>query len=274
MPELPEVETIKEQLKNKLLQKKIVKAEVFDKIGDSKINSLSQAKIINVFRRAKYLIIGLNDSKKTENYLIAHLGMTGHFHYLTKVQQTKEKMEECSKFVIAKFYLDDGAILTYNNMRKFGFIKTATPEQFEKLNKELGSEPLDKDFTAEKFREMLEKKKNSRIKTLLMDQHFISGLGNIYAQEALYYAGIKPERTVKSLLIKETEKLHQEIVRILKKAIEHKGSTVDNYSHLEGAGDFQNYLAVYQKDKCPKGHPVKREEMGGRGTSYCPICQR
>ncbi len=273
MPELPEVETIKEQLKNKIFQKNIVKAEVFDKIGDSKIKALSGAKIVNILRRAKYLIIEL-DNKKKKSYLIAHLGMTGHFHYLTKVQQTKEKMDECSRFAIAKFYLDDGAILTYNNMRKFGFIKMATVEEFEKLDQDLGPEPLSKEFTAEKFKKMLEKKKNSRIKTLLMDQHFLSGLGNIYAQEALYYAEIRPERIVKSLSTNEIEKLHREIVGILKKAIEHKGSTVDNYSHMEGAGDFQNYLVVYQKDKCPKGHPIKREEMGGRGTSHCPICQK
>ena len=130
------------------------------------------------------------------------------------------------------------------------------------------------DFTPEKFKVLFSRKRRANIKTTLLDQKFLAGVGNIYAQEALYHAGIDPRRKIESLSEPELDKLYKELRRLLELAIQHHGSTVDNYSHMEGSGGFQKYLQVYQRKNCPKGHGLKKEYVGGRGTYYCPRCQK
>jgi formamidopyrimidine-DNA glycosylase len=176
--------------------------------------------------------------------------------------------------MVAKFYFKDGSLLTHNSVRKFGSFELTDKENLSVLDASLGPEPLSKEFTLQKLSELLQKKKNSALKTTLMDQHFLSGLGNIYSQEALYYAGIKPHRKIGALSSAEIKKLHDAILKVLNEGIKHKGASVDNYVSLEGEGTFQEHLAVYQQDHCPKKHPLKKEVIGGRGTSYCPVCQK
>jgi len=147
-------------------------------------------------------------------------------------------------------------------------------KQLQQVLDRHGPEPLDKNFTLRQFQEILAKKARSNIKTMLMDQAVIAGIGNIYAQEALYFAGISPLRQAGSLSSQEAKKIYTEIRRILQQAITHHGSTVDNYSNLEGSGGFQNYLAVYQLERCEKRHALEKINIGGRGTTYCPTCQR
>jgi formamidopyrimidine-DNA glycosylase len=257
MPELPEVETIVNQLNSKLAGKTIESVEIFDnKMVDSEIENVFPSKVKRVYRRAKSIIMELSNEK----FLVTQLRMTGHF-----------KFNGSEKFRVAKFNLKDTS-LTHHSIRRFGSIKLFNKEALNIELSKYGPEPLSNEFKEEQFIEMLSSKK-SNIKTLLLDPYFIAGIGNIYVQEALYFAGISPLRKANDLNLEESAKLFLEIRRILLLAIEHKGSTVDNYTNVEGTGGFQNFLAVYSKDFCPKEHLLTQVKIGGRGTMWCKECQ-
>lgn len=267
MPELPEAETIVKQLQKHVVGKIMTSATVLEtKRADKSIEKAMPSKVLQAWRRAKAIIIELERKK----YLLIHLGMTGHFHYASK----RESLGDDEKFVIVKFCLGDGSILSYTDIRKFGSVRLLEEKQLQQKLAEFGPEPLGKEFTVDFFQEMLAKKKKAQMKIALMDQHFIAGIGNIYAQEALYHAGINPKRKAGSLKKTEIEKLHRAIQRVLRQSIAHSGTTVENYVHIEGAGGFQKYLAVYGKEKCPRKHQLKKIYLGGRGTYYCEKCQK
>lgn len=269
MPELPEVETIVQQLKKRAVGKEAVKVEIFDKkIVDSEIGKIAPFKFKDVSRRAKLIVFELDNGK----YLLTHLKLTGHFHYAPKNRHDQLKGEE--KIAVAKFYLDDGSLLTFNSVRKFEYMKLVSEKHLQEELAKLGVEPLSKGFTLDRFVEIVMRKKKANIKALLVDQTQIAGVGNIYSQEALYHAGIDPRRKAESLASEEIKKLYKELIAVLEKAVKEHGTTVESYVHIEGSGDFQKYLAVYGRKKCPKGHELKKIEVGGRGTSYCPQCQR
>lgn len=267
MPELPEAETIVKQLHKHVVGKWIQSVKVLEqKRADKNIEKLMPDKVVKVWRRAKAIIIEL-ESKK---YLLVRLGMTGHFHYATKSQG----LGKDEKFAVVKFFLDDGSILSYTDIRKFGSVRSLDEKQLRQKLAEFGPEPLGKEFTITLFQEMLAKKKKANIKVTLMDQNFIAGIGNIYAQEALYHARINPKRKAGSLKKTEIKKLHRAIQKVLTQSIAHNGTTVENYVHIEGAGGFQKYLAVYGKEQCPRKHLLKKIYQGGRGTYYCAKCQK
>ena len=269
MPELPEVETLVQQLKKRVLGKKITQIEIIDpKVVDPKIKKISPFKITKIYRRAKSIIIETNNNY----FLHVHLRMTGHFHFAPKTKLSS--LDPYKKFIVAKFHISDDSLLTHNSIRKFGHINLLNKQQLQKELSKLGPEPLDKKFTLKKFKEIITKKYRANVKTTLMDQNFIAGVGNIYAQEALYHAHIDPRRKISSLEEKEISLLYQQIRKVLHKAIQHHETTVENYVHIEGTGGFQKYLAVYQKNSCPKKHPTKKTTLGGRGTFYCPQCQK
>ncbi|MBI4981039.1 bifunctional DNA-formamidopyrimidine glycosylase/DNA-(apurinic or apyrimidinic site) lyase [Candidatus Woesearchaeota archaeon] len=269
MPELPEVETIVAQLKQKIIGNKVIKVEVLDSLVEPKIKDLTPFRFIDVRRRAKYIIMCLDNGK----YFLVHLGMTGLFYFVEKAQLEQKK--KCYQpHLLATFTFNDGSILTHNSVRKIGSFRLMEEKELNMALSKLGPEPLDSEFTLGKFKEMLTQKSRAKVKVTLMDQSFIAGIGNIYAQEALYHAGINPERKIGSLNSTETKKLYESIILVLKEGIKHKGTSVDEYIHLEGAGENQKYLRVYRKKKCPQGHLLKKEAMGGRGTSYCPVCQK
>jgi len=273
MPELPEVETIVNQLGSEIKNKIILKIENLDsKVVDKKVNSLKNVTIHNVTRRAKYIIIALNNNQ----YLLVHLRLTGHFHYFPNPTLDKKSDQKLAteSYCVAKIYLNDNSLLTFNSIRRFERMDLLNETELHKIISKLGPEPLDKTFTAQQFRQILQKTPSANIKTKLMDQNTLSGIGNIYAQEALYYASINPLKKINEIPPEKLNSLYQEIQRVLLKAIKHKGTSVDDYEHLKGEGDFQNHLAVYQKSHCPKNHLLKKIEIGGRGTSYCPICQK
>lgn len=260
MPELPEVETIVQQLKKKVKGKTIEKIDILDsKVASPTIKKAIGCKIDEIYRRGKSIVFVLDKGN-----LLFHLRMTGHFHY------NEEKFKQ---FVVAKFHFKDG-FLTHNSIRKFGHIKFMDNKELERELIKLGVEPLSKEFSLEKFNEILLKKSKSNIKVMLLDQSLIAGVGNIYAQEALYHAGIDPRRKVSSLSSSEIKKLHHGLIRVLRLAVSKRGTTVENYVHIEGSGGFQSSLAVYGKGKCPKGHSLKKVVIGSRGTSYCGVCQR
>ena len=279
MPELPEVETIVRQLQNTLQGKTIESMEIFDKKSFNRkrnfnrngkvfplksIQKLTSAKIIKVERRAKAILFGLEGKK----YLFIRLGMTGHFSYAEEREQRKKK------YAVAAFHFSDGTSLTFHDIRKFGSLQLISEQKLRQELRRIGPEPLDKQFTSSLLLQLLQKKKNANLKTTLMDQSVIAGIGNIYAQEALYHARINPQRTAGSLTLQEAKKLYIRLQSILRKAIAAGGSTVDNYSSLEGAGSFQQHLAVYQQERCPQKHLLQRIVLGGRGTWWCKACQR
>ncbi|MFH1682300.1 MAG: DNA-formamidopyrimidine glycosylase [Candidatus Woesearchaeota archaeon] len=267
MPELPEVETIVQQLKKKVLGKKITSVEILDRNKiDLKIKDVIPAKIVLVYRRAKAIVIELDRG----NYLLVHLRMTGHFHYFKKGEE--DKLKPFQKYVLVKFRLADGSLLTHNSIRKFGGIRLLNKKQLQTELDKLGPEPLEIELN--QFKGLLQKRPKANIKTTLIDQKFISGVGNIYAQEALYHAGIDPKRKISTLSGQEIKKLHSGLKSLLKKAIKHHGTTVENYVHIEGSGGFQNHLAVYGQESCPKKHKLKKINLGGRGTYYCEKCQK
>lgn len=270
MPELPEVETIVNQLKHKIIgENKVVKVEILDMLVDSKIKHLVPFKFVDVKRRAKYIIMCLDNGK----FFLVHLGMTGQFYFVNK-SQLEEQRKYYQPYLLAIFTFSDGSILTHNSVRKIGSFRLMDEKELNMALSKLGPEPLSAEFTLDKFCEQLNKKSRAKIKVTLMNQSVIAGIGNIYAQEALYHARIAPERKIGDLSSAEVKKMYESIILVLKEGIKNKGTSVDDYIHLEGIGENQKYLTVYRKDKCPKGHMIKKEAMGGRGTSYCPMCQK
>lgn len=267
MPELPEVETVVKQLQEKIIGKTIFTIKVFDTmVVDKRIKNIASCTVQNVERRGKSIFVELSN----RTYLHIHLRMTGHFYHVLP----QEKNIFSQKYCVAKFHLSDNSILTYNAIRRFERIQLLTKEEYLEKVKKLGVEPLSKDCTSQSFLSLLSKSPNANIKNKLMDQSCIAGIGNIYAQEALYHAGINPLTKIRFVSKHKLTRLHAEMQRLLKLAIRHNGTTVDNYSHLDGKGNFQDFLAVYQKEACPQHHPIVRTTVAGRGTYYCPRCQR
>jgi formamidopyrimidine-DNA glycosylase len=261
MPELPEVETVVRQLRSKVVNTTIIDVHVIaDNVVDKNIKSILPVKIIAIHRKGKFIIIKLNDGYN----LLAQLRMTGHFYHT-------KNLKDARKYLTGYLELNDQSYLTYNSIRKFGSVKLLTDHELEDKLSSLGPEPLE--INGKNFLEIISAFPHSNIKSKLLDQKTIAGIGNIYAQEALYYAKINPTKKIHQISGQSLLLLHQEIQRILKLAIHHNGSTVDNYSNLDGKGDFQNFLAVYNQPHCPLKHPLEKINIGGRGTSYCPRCQ-
>ena len=266
MPELPEVETIKRELEKAVLGKKITKVSVINpkviKEPSPKEfqKEISGATIKNILRKAKLLIFELSNNK----FLAIHLKMSGQLIYPGKN----------SKLTRVIFNLSSGKTLDFNDGRLFAELRLVSDWQKLKFIQSLGPEPFD--LSCEHFKKMLASKK-TKIKPLLLDQTFVSGIGNIYANEALFRAKIIPARPANSLSEKEKELLFTEIKKTLKEAIAHKGSSVDQYVQLSGEdGGYAKYHKVYDREKepCLKCKtPIQRIVLGGRGTYLCPRCQ-
>jgi formamidopyrimidine-DNA glycosylase len=234
MPELPEVETIKRELEKAVLGKKItaVSAQNHKVIREPSAEKfrkeITGATIKNILRRAKLLILELSNGKS----LAIHLKMTGQLVYPGNGKQAR---------VI--FHLSDGKTLDFNDRRLFAELRLVDDWRTLKFIQGLGPEPFE--ITADEFKAMLSAKK-TKIKPLLMDQAFISGVGNLYAAEALFRAKINPQRPANSLCEKEKELLFQEIKDTLLEAIKYKGSSVDQYVQLTGEpGSYATYHKVY-----------------------------
>ncbi|MCM8823811.1 MAG: DNA-formamidopyrimidine glycosylase [Candidatus Omnitrophica bacterium] len=267
MPELPEVETIKLQLRENILNKKIVKIEVKDKrvlkqIKPEEFILNVEGKTVNdIFRRGKVLIVKLSK----DLFLIIHLRISGWLIL-------GEKEEKLAR-VIFKF--SHNKILNFCDQRVLGEIRLVENWQNLPIIKEMGPEPLE--IKREEFIGLFKDKK-TKIKPLLMDQNFLAGVGNVYAQESLFCAGIHPERSTQRLEIKELSKLYDCLISILKEAIEKKGSSVDTYRQIDGQeGNYVPFLKVYQRENKPCfrcNTPIKRKTISGRGTYFCPHCQK
>lgn len=285
MPELPEVETIVQDLNKKLKNKEIKELKVLD----AKALNLPVAKfrkwviggvVKSVRRRAKMIIIELNDK-----FIIIHLKMTGQLvfqfnHHLIAgghpITGMGKQLPNQFTRVIFKFI--NGSRLYFNDVRRFGWIKLVNNEELNMISGGMGVEPLSGEFTLEKFKEILAHKQKSAIKQAIMDQKHLVGLGNIYADEVLFASRIKPTRRVNSLEQAEIKKLWQAIPKILKYAIKHRGTSFNDYVDAKGeAGNFVRYLKVYSRGGQPCERcsgVIKKMKLGGRGTHWCDKCQK
>ena len=252
MPELPEVETIVRDLDRELKHKQIIAVEFLDKkvfqSPDQEIKNIIGQKIKAIRRRAKMIIIDLGDS-----FLIIHLKMTGQLALQTGkdfivgghpiINQNRRLP---NKFSRAIFKFNDSSILFFNDVRRFGWIKLATSAEFLKFDQGLGVEPLSFNFTLKYFRQVLSARPRTTIKQALLEQKHIAGIGNIYADESLFLAGIKPFRRVRTLKTEEIKKLWRVIPQILRLAIKRRGTSFSDYVDAQGqGGNFIKYLKVY-----------------------------
>ncbi len=289
MPELPEVEVVKKSLKNVVNNLTIKDVQINDgnlryKLTKQQINQIIGSKILNIKRRSKYLLFFLNKGL----VMVVHLGMTGKF-FIVQKNNIKQKtsfyynIDKTKNFKHDRvlFFFKNRLKLIYNDIRKFGFIKI---EPLKKINnnlhlKKLGPEPLSNSFNLKYFKKKIFKKKRP-IKNLLMDQKFVSGLGNIYVNEILFYSKVKPCRKIHKLKDKDLEKLLKFTKKILKKAITFGGSSIKDFSSSLGKkGNFQEHFAVYGR----KGQMCSNTDCNGivrkivisnRASFFCPKCQK
>ena len=272
MPEIAEVETVRNTLKRMILNKKIIDVKVYyEKMIDNDINyfcdNVKNEHINDILRRGKWLIFELDNF-----YLLSHLRMEGKY-FVKSLDDKKGKHEH----VI--FILDDNSTLRYHDTRKFGRMKLVPKDKIaevEELNKQ-GIEPLDDRLNKEYVYNKIHSK-NIAIKTVLLDQTIISGLGNIYADEVLFDAGINPIRKASSITLKEADKIVKGCNKIIARAIMEGGTTIRSYtSSLGVTGRFQQYLMVHKREneKCYKcGNIIKKIKINGRSSYFCPKCQR
>lgn len=290
MPELPEVETIKRTLQKAIVGKKIKdievrKAKIFQ--GDRK--EVIGKKIEGIERRGKVLIIKLSSDKN----LVVHFKLTGQMVWVKESKRAREREGEkitlghpipfAGAQLPAKtthvIFTVNGGKLFYNDLRQFGWIKAVNSDQLSVISSQLGIEPFTKEFTPEKLGEILTKASRP-VKLALMDQSKIAGVGNIYANDALFEAGIMPTRPANTLNQGMIEKLHRAIEKVLADGLKYGGSSARDEAYIKPTGEpgrYQEHFRVYQREgqSCPKcGKTIKRIQLGGRGTFYCPKCQK
>lgn len=274
MPELPEVETVRRTLQQKLTGLKFTGVQVLmPKIVHTpepgEFNEIIRdKKILDVSRRGKYLLISLSGGYT----LVVHLRMTGRLVYCSgNVPPTRHTH--------VVFHLDNGHRLIFADMRQFGRLWLTPTSSLADLPgyKDLGIEPLGKQFTRDFLKKEL-RRRRARIKPLLLDQTFIAGLGNIYTDEALHRAGVDPERPAETLTPREITRLHRAVKDVLQEGIEHRGTTFRDFIDGDGrAGGYQEHLRVYNREgrPCPScGQAIARKKVGGRSSYYCPACQK
>lgn len=267
MPELPEVETVLRGLKRKIGNMPICQLETLytgTVIYDSDIlQPLFPAVVEKYERRGKYIILHL----ASKNALIIHLRMTGKLIY------TEEDNEE-AKHVRALLSLTGCARVLFNDIRTFGKIIVTPVSKISQYLPKLGPEPLSDDFNANYLKQALQKK-SAPIKNVILDQSVVAGLGNIYVCEILYRAKIKPETAAYKLSKTKLESIVKHTKNVLREAIANNGTSVSDYRQIDDkTGQFQNFLMVYQKETCPRGHTIKRIKQAGRSSFYCPVCQK
>lgn len=290
MPELPEVQTIVNDLKPLLVNKYIARLQILD----GRLESLSAEQslpliigqpIINIFRRAKNLVIELANNC----YLVIHLKMTGQLVWVsgqqwlagghpTKDLSDSDQISWPNKSTRLIIELSDQARLFFNDSRKFGWVKLMNQQEWLSYQVPLGIEPLSSNFSWIDLRSILEKRPKTKIKQLLLDQHCLAGIGNIYADESLFAAGIRPSRLAGTLTVIEIKQLHQSIIKILAAAVAYRGTSFSDYRDGRGqSGNFSQKLQVYgrsQQECLICGQPVSKTKLAGRGTHFCSNCQK
>jgi formamidopyrimidine-DNA glycosylase len=289
MPELPEVETIVLDLRKKVLgrtfidvwsdfKKMIKRPKDFEEFK----KEIKGKKIEKIWRRGKNILFDLSEDKT----LLIHQKLTGHL-LLGKWELEKGEWQAkipgplaedpMNRFLHLMFWLDDGRMLALSDLRKFAKVELLDQEELKKELSSFGPEPLEKDFTFEKFKKCFENKKG-KIKQVLMDQTVIAGIGNIYSDEILWMAKIHPFKEVKRLSDQELKKIYEAMREILPKAIEVGGESISDFRRVSGEkGGFDPLRKVYRREgeKCSRcGTIIKRIKLAGRSAHFCPSCQK
>ncbi|WP_153730636.1 bifunctional DNA-formamidopyrimidine glycosylase/DNA-(apurinic or apyrimidinic site) lyase [Sporosarcina obsidiansis] len=290
MPELPEVEGVVRDLAPLVEGRTIKRLSVSDTVVTSKLAGketiikgrtvedflqvLEQMQIVKIVRRSKYIYFHLQ-KKEQPHLLVSHLGMTGAWFVVNSPNEiTEEKFRKHAHIFLE---MEDGGLLVYSDIRRFGEMRLLqTEEDFPPLL-EMAPEPFSED-ALDHFLILAEstKYKGKAIKEVIMDGKVISGCGNIYATEALFHMNIHPARTCDRISRKRKVQLFQEIVRVLQESIDAGGSTISDYRSVNGnAGTMQNRLHMYGKKVCGTcGKPTKSKQIAGRTSVYCPSCQK
>lgn len=300
MPELPEVETTVNQLKEKILKRKIIdvwcdnlkmiKRIVFGKLINVGLRKLKKSivsqknQIENVKRKGKNILIIFNN----DQIILIHQKLTGHL-LLGKWQKRSKNgewtstrkgplREKVNEYIHLIFWLDDGKMLILSDLRKFAKLVYGKKDQIFGLPeiKELGPDPLDKNLTFGNFKAIIQKR-NKRIKSALMDQKIIAGIGNIYSDEILWRARIHPLKRIRRLTQKELKEIYLSTKDVLERAIKLQGESISDWRDTEGKrGNFDRIRKVYRR----KGKPcfccktlIERKKTDGRSTHFCPACQ-
>ena len=287
MPELPEVEIVKQSLSQNIQQKKIKKVIIKNRNLRFKIplkfeQLLKNKIIIKVSRFSKYLILNFSD----RSYCLVHLGMTGTIHLIKK--------KDLNNYTNTSFYSSSNLPkkhnhveirlknlrMIYNDPRRFGFLRYIKNEQeLKKRFEHLGPEPFFKEFNLEYLMNYFKNKKKD-IKSFLLDQKFVSGIGNIYASEILFLCKINPKKEALKLTKKEVKKIISYSRTVLNKAIKKGGSSIKDFKNISGEnGSFQKEFKVYQRESCncPRNKckgKIEKIFVGKRSTFYCNICQK
>lgn len=274
MPELPEVETIRRQLAPKVAGRKIIAVEIglprLIKYPDAESfrRDLAGKTIVQLERRGKYLLFKIEDGRT----LVVHLRMTGRLYY-----QPEDIPRD--KFTHVVFRLDNGYELRYADIRTLGTLDLVTEQELPQLKGLylMGPEPLTADFNPAYFAKIMAGRKG-KVKALLLNQQLIGGLGNIYVDESLAMAGIHPERQASSLSADEISKLYEAVNSVIQDGILHGGTSFRDYVDGEGkTGKHQLHLRVYGRKNQPCsicGTAIERLEVAGRGSHFCPHCQK
>lgn len=289
MPELPEVETIARQLDTKLVGKKITNVEVLrSKSFVGKPVELKGLVIKEVCRVSKMIIFRF---KKTDLVMLGHMKMTGQLVWRPKKWDKNDLDKEIvgghptadwvqdlpGKHTRVVIHFSDESQLFFNDLRVFGWLKLANEVEVQKQISKLPPDVTDKRFTVEFFSSVLNRSKRA-VKVVIMDQSLIGGVGNIYANDALFEAKIDPRRPATSLLESEVSALFNSIKNRINLGIQYGGASAANFVHTTGlGGKYQDHFLVYKKDgdECPRGNgKIKKITVGGRGTYYCPNCQK
>ncbi len=274
MPELPEVEVVTQGLSPLIMGKTFVHLTTSGQalrlpIPTAQLHEhILQHKVVKVYRRAKYVVIGMDNGA----LLIFHLGMTGRIALFHKKEESKRHDHVRIRF-------DNKQELRLNDTRRFGSVQVYSSEELKHhppfLN--LGPEPFDRKYNSEYLIKMAGNRKQP-VKNFIMDNRIVVGIGNIYASETLYAAKISPQTPIGTIKLDKWEKIVRESRKVLKKAIKCGGTTIADFVNTKGeAGYFQVELNVYGRENqsCPQCKtPIERMVMAGRATFFCPACQK
>lgn len=287
MPELPEVETVRVGLQNLIPGKEIADVSYdwpkgFPNSPEDVNQFMVGAKVVLVARRAKVLLIELSSKYS----IVVHLKMTGQLVFRGEQVFGAGHPNESligplpDKSTRVTITFSDGSKLFFNDQRKFGWMRLMPTAEVPNIDfmQKVGPEPLSADFTWQVLRDRMQRRKNSNIKAVLLDQTILAGIGNIYADEGLWGAKIHPTTLVKDLSDEQIRLLHKELVGVLTLAIEKGGSTDRNYVNAEGKkGSYMDFARVFRHEgqPCPRcGTTIVKTKVATRGTHTCPFCQQ
>jgi len=290
MPELPEVETVARQLREKLPGRRIAGARLSGlplrrPVDAALPGKLRGREVREVFRRGKYIVVELAAGPEPRAFLLVHLGMTGSAVFREADGEGAAAGDGAGhdaglgKHVHVALRFADGAALEYRDPRRFGLVGFREAESADAIPElaALGEEPLGRGFTGRRLAAWLGDSKRD-VKSFLLDQRFVAGLGNIYVCEALFAAGIRPDRRCDRVRGEEAARLAAAVRRLLRAAIRNNGTSFSDYRDAAGRrGDNQRFLKVFQREGEPCrrcGAAIRRVKQGGRSSFFCPACQK